>query len=180
MIELILAGGALSVLCSILIRQMKLTTRGLVCWTISSIAFVISAVVFFAGAAYFTPDMRAVAIGACAVGVLISISLLIELLAPSKRLRYRDREEYDIHCAEISLNLVFVIITSVLTVIAFAAEIADLPYLTAVAIIPGAAISVRQLSYFLYRAKVDTRISETDEQRRDDALKKFKTVNRGL
>lgn len=180
MIAAILAAGAVCILTAALIKDLRETTRGLVCWTLSMLASVISSVIFFASAGSFSPDLRTFGTGLMALGAVIAVIFLIELFAPSKRLRRHGKGEYDDLEAERSLNVVFVIIVSALTAFVCAAELLRITYLIGLCLIPASAVSARQLSYFLYLARTETNREPTEKQRREEAVKRLKTGNRGL
>ncbi len=180
MIFIILSCGMICVLISALIRDLSETVRGLVCWTISVLAQAISAVVYFASANTVTINSRALISTAAALAGIVAIILLIELIAPAKRLRRRGRYEYDSLEAERSLNIVFVIIVSALTVFAAALEVSTAEELTSICLIPAAAVSARQLSYYLYRARTDTSRELSEKQLRENAVRSLKIGKRRL
>lgn len=180
MIFVILSSGILCVLVAALIRDLRETVRGLVCWTISVLAHGISVVVFFASSGGITINSRAVVTTAAALAGITAIILLIELTAPAKRLRRRGRDEYDSLEAERSLNIVFVIIVSALTVFAAALVSLNAAELTGLCLIPAAAVSARQLFYYLYRARTDTSRELSEKQLRENAVRSLKIGKRRL
>lgn len=180
MIFIILLCGMICVLISALIRDLSETVRGLVCWTITVLAQSISAVIYFASANTVTINSRALISTAAALAGIVAIILLIELIAPAKRLRRRGRYEYDSLEAERSLNIVFVIIVSALTVFAAALEVSTAEELTSICLIPAAAVSARQLSYYLYRARTDTSRELSEKQLRENAVRSLKIGKRRL
>ncbi len=180
MIFTILSFGALCVLIATLIHDLRETVRGLVCWTISVLAHGISTVVYFGTSGSITIDQRALISTAAALVGITAIILLIELIAPAKRLRRRGKDEYDSLEAERSVNIVFVIAVSALTIFAAALEMLDASGLTALCIIPAAAVSARQLSYYLYRARTDTSRELSEKQLRENAVRNLKIGKRRL
>lgn len=180
MIFVVLSFGALCVLIAALVRDLRETVRGLVCWTISVLAHGISAVVYFASARSLMIDQRAFISTAAALVGIVAVILLIELIAPAKRLRRHRRDEYDSFEAERSLNIVFVIVVSALTVFAAALEQLDADGLTGLCLIPAAAVSARQLSYYLYRARTDTSRELSEKQLRENAVRSLKIGKRHL
>lgn len=180
MIFTVLSAGALCVLIAALIRDLRETVRGLVCWTISVLAHGISAVVYFASAGSITINQRALISAAAALAGVTAIILLIELIAPAKRLRKHNKEEYDSLEAERSVNIVFVIVVSALTVFACALERLGTGELTGLCLIPAAAVSARQLSYYLYRARTDTSRELSEKQLRENAVRSLKIGKRRL
>lgn len=180
MIFVILSCGTICVLISALIRDLHETVRGLVCWTISALAHVISAVIYFASAGYVAINGKALVSTAAALAGIVAIILLIELTAPSKRFHRRGKDEYDSLEAERSLNIVFVIIVSALTAFAAALESLNAAELTGLCLIPASAVSARQLSYYLYRARTDTSREPTEKQLRENAVRSLKIGRRRL
>ncbi len=179
MIRLIIGAGAVGVLIASLVRTLSDNVRGLVCWTISSLALVISAVVYFSGVDGLSLNRQVLFNCAAAAAALTALILLIELFAPSRRLRSRDKAEYDSRAAEQSLNIVFVITAWVLAAAAAATELFGADTLTGICLVPAAAVSIRQLSYFLYRARTDT-ADKTEKRLREEALGRLKTGKREL
>lgn len=176
---ILLAGLAAAGICGAA-RGLSENTRGLVCWTAAALSLGLSAVIFFGGSDGFVAEPQRIWTGLCALGALVALTLLIELVAPSKRFRKKDKAEYDPREAERALNLVFVICAAVLSAAAAAASAFNEELLTGLCIIAAAAISVRQLSFFLYCAKTDSARALTDKQRRENILKGMSRGNRGL
>ena len=174
MIFVILSFGTVCVLIAAMIRDLREIVRGLVCWTISVLAHGISAVVFFTSSGSITIDGRSLVTTAAALAGIVAIILLIELTAPAKRLRNRGKDEYDSLEAERFLNIVFVIIVSALTVFAAALVRLNAAELTGLCLIPAAAVSARQLSYYLYRARTDTSRELSEKQLRENAVRSLK------
>lgn len=180
MIFTVLSFGVLCVLIAALIRDLRETVRGLVCWTVSTLAHGISTAVYFAAAGSITINQRALVSTAAALAGIVAIILLIELIAPAKRLSRHKKDEYDSLEAERSVNIVFVIVVSALTVFAAALEWLGSGELTGLCLIPAAAVSARQLSYYLYRARTDTSRELSEKQLRENAVRSLKIGKRRL
>lgn len=176
----ILCAGTLAELVCVLIRPLSGNGRGLVCWTIASLCTVLASVVFFAGSGRLVPDLELMAPAAAGLGAVTAIILLIELCAPSKRF-HRVKTEYDSRIAEDCLNLVLAIVASVLAAAAvFFVLVMGREALCGICLIPAAAVSLRQLSYFLYRAKLDSAAEKDDSRRRESLIRSLRSGRRGL
>ena len=180
MIAYIIAFGAVAALVTALIHDMSGTTRGIVCWTSASVAFTMSLVVFFVGTDGLSPNVKAIVSGLCALGAVTAIILLIELFAPSKRFRERNNTDYDKRIAERSLDVVFGIVTVALAAGAVWGELSQLLYLVGVCLVPATAISLRQLSYYLYRARYDASSERSEKERRADIMRRLKSGRKEL
>lgn len=176
----ILAAGMALTGAAALIKELSGTVRGLVCWTLASLSLGLSAAVYFGSSGGFSVNEDSLAAGACGIGALAVLMLLIELAAPAKRFRRKKPMEYDSRAAEQSLNIVFVITAAALSCAACAADMLGAEFMTVLCIIPAAAISLRQLSYFLYCSKCDASGDRTEKQRRESLLKSLGRGDRGL
>ncbi len=166
MIRMILCAGAAAVLVTLLIKGTAPTRRGLLCWTFSAIASAAAAVVYFAGAGNIRPDMftlRNALFGALMIALII---MVVELFAPSRRLKQREDTNYDKTAAENALNIVFAVMTASAALCACIAELADAYEFCILGIVPAAALSIRQLSYFMYRGRMDSLTENKDNEKR--------------
>ena len=167
-VSIIIALGALAVLFSALIRSLDETRRGLFCWTVASLTFVLAAVVFFSQGQGHSADFPKLAAGLGAAAACAALAFAAELAAPSKRLRRSERPAVDTAAGERSFNFVAVIICASLAlagaVCAALSRVAEVP----VCVVPAAALSLRQLSYCLGLAGT----GEQSERERVQALKK--------
>ncbi len=166
MIRLILCLGAAAVLVTALVRGITSTRRGLICWTFASIAGVAACVVYFAGAGRLYPDfvtLRNAVIGTLFIALII---LVLELFAPSHRLRQREDADYNKASAENALNIVLAVITSAAAVSAAACELLGAEEFCVLGLVPTASISIRQLSFFMYRGRLDSLTENEDNERR--------------
>ncbi len=165
MITVICGMGAVAVLVCALIRGLDSTVRGLVSWTFSSLAAVLSMAVYFSQNR-FTLDFPALLFALGGIGIMAVIIMLIEFFAPSGRFKKHAQEAFDVSRSEAALNLVMIIITAVLASAAAAGENADMLTLSGLCLIPAAAISIRQLSYHLHLAKRESLQADSDEKKR--------------
>ncbi len=180
MIRMILCAGAAAVLVTALIRGLTPTRRGLLCWTFSSIAAVAAAVVYFAGAGNITPDILSLRNAVFGVLMIALIIMLVELFAPSHRLRQREDKDYDKASAESALNIVFAVVVASSALSALLAEVFGRNEFCVLGLVPAAALSLRQLSYFMYRGRVDS-LSENDEtERRRTVIRSLSTGKKTL
>lgn len=166
MIRLILCAGAAAVLVTALIRGLSDTRRGLLCWTFSSIASVAAAVVYFSEAGDISPDfltMRNAIFGTLIIALII---MIVELFAPSRRLRHREDAEYNKASAENALNIVLIVIVASAAFGAAVAEFGGREEFCVLGIVPAAALSLRQLSYFMYRGRLDSLSENADTEKR--------------
>lgn len=180
MIHIIICFGAVFVLSSVFVRDITATSRGLGCWTISSVTTVLASVLFFAEYGSFSPEPYAIRTGILSFAVLVCIILLIELAAPSHRLRRREKLEYNSVAAEKALNTVFVIICAALMTAAVASSLADNAFFIGFCLVPAAAISIRQLLYFLYLARLETTLDHSEKSKREESLKRLKARRKEL
>ena len=170
MITVICGIGAIAVLLYALIKGLERIVRGLVCWTFSSLAAVLSMAVYFSQNR-FSPDFPAIFYALGGVGIMAVIIMLIEFFAPSKRFRKQEQTDYDVKRSEAALDLVMIIITAVLGASTCAGEYADMLQLSGLCLIPAAAISIRQLSFYLHLAKLESSLSDTDDRKRTSLMK---------
>ncbi len=180
MISVILCLGIVAVLVTALVKGISDTLRGLVCWTFSSMATVISAVVYFSFCNGFEPHLYALPYALAGLGIVAVILFTVELLSPAKRFRGSTLSDYDKDSAEQSFNIVMVIIASAGAVSACSCEFFDSVQYSVLGIVPSAAVSLRQLSFFLYRVKLDTLSADRGEKVRVRLLKELDSHKRGL
>lgn len=180
MISGIICFGVLAVLVTALLKDLSDTYRGMICWTFSSIASVSSLIVYFAGSGGFRPDLSILISGLAGVGLITVIVLLIELFAPAKRLRKKERTDYDRTGAENALNIVMIIAAGAASAAACCCEYFSVVQFCIFGIIPAAAISIRQLSLYLYRVKQDTLTTDKASVRRKKLIKQLGAGKRSL
>ncbi len=180
MIRLILCLGAAAVLVAALIRGISSTRRGLLCWTFSSIASVAASVVYFAMAGRVSPDFVTLRNAVTGTLAIVLIILLVELFAPSRRFKMREDADYDKASAENALNVVFAVTVSAGAAAAVAAELFGASEFCVLGLLPAAALSLRQLSYFMYRGRIDSLSENKDEQRRLSVIKSLSTGKKTL
>ncbi len=177
MTYIILCAGALCLLISSLIRSLAENTRGLVCWTISSLTAAMALLYYLVLSGSFDIDVKVIPPVAAAFGGVLALILRIELLAPPKRFKMRAKTEYDAAAAERSLNMVFAITAAVFCAAAAVSDFFGEESLLALCLIPALAISLRQLSYYLYRSRVS---SKNSGREREDLLRHLRSGNKGL
>ncbi len=177
MTYIILCAGALCMLISLLIRSVTENTRELVCWTISSLTAAMALLYYLVLSNSFDIDIKVIPPVAAAFGGVLALILLIEFLAPAKRFKRRDKTEYDAASAERSLNMVFAITAVSLCAAAAISDFLKEDSLLSLCLIPALAISLRQLSYYLYRSRVS---SKTGVREREDLLRRLRSSNKGL
>ena len=166
MIRMILCAGAAAVLVTALIRGLSDTRRGLLCWTFSSIASVSAAVVYFIGAGSIAADLFSLRNALFGTLIIVLLILIVEFFAPSRRLRQREDAEYNKASAENALNIVLAVIVASAAFGAAAAEFGGKEEFCVLGIIPAAALSIRQLSYFMYRGRLDSLSENADTEKR--------------
>ncbi len=152
-------------------KELSSLTRGLVCWTSACVSLILCAVIFFAGSGEFSVDFHSLPAGAVGFGVFVVLVLLTELCAPSRRFAKQPKQDFDARAAERALNLVLVIVVCSLAFFGLLAELFGELYLTGICIVPAAALSVRQLSYFLWLAKDNPSNEQTAEKQRAKLLR---------
>lgn len=180
MIRIILCLGAAAVLVTALIRGLSDTRRGLLCWTFSAIASVVSCVVWFSGAGDISPDfitLRNALFGILTIALLI---MILELFAPSRRFRSREDASYNKAHAESALNVVLIVITASALVGAAAAELCGREEFCVLGLIPAAALSIRQLSYFMYRGRLDSLSENADSEKRRRLIRSLSSGKKTL
>ncbi len=180
MIRIILCAGAAAVLVTLLIRDAVPTRRGLLCWTFSSIASVAAAVVYFAGAGSIRPDMytlRNAVFGALIIALII---LVVELFAPSHRLRHREDTNYDKAAAEGALNIVLAVMTASMALAACAAELVGAYEFCVLGLVPAAALSIRQMSYYMYKGRLDSLTENKDNEKRRSIVRSLSSGRKSL
>lgn len=170
---IVIAIGSVLVLGSVLVKNVDETRRGLFCWTISTLSFVISAVIFFLQIDGISFNFRQLISGLTSLFVCALLALAAEIISPSKRLRKREKDLKDIQSGERSFNFVAMIICAVLAAVCAAASAFDEVSLVLLAVIPAAAISMRQLSYYLSSAST----GKQSEQDQKFAIKKRLMTN---
>ncbi len=180
MISLILSAGVLSILVTALVKGISDTMRGVVCWSFSSISALASLIVYFSAADSYSPDMDSVLSGVFGLAVVMVCVLLIELFSPAKRFRRGGRREYDRDKAEDSLNVVMIIISSSAVISVVCCVYFGGAQFSLFGIVPLAAVSIRQLSYFMYRVKNDTLNIDSDAIKRVRLIKGLDPGKRSL
>ncbi|MBQ8171016.1 MAG: hypothetical protein IJZ95_03385 [Oscillospiraceae bacterium] len=180
MITFVLAVGAAAVLFTALKRLSSETVCGLVCWTFSAIASVIAAVMYFSCCADLTVHLSAMLPVAVGVGITSLLVMALELAAPAKRLRGSRLTDYDRATAERSFNIVMVIIASAGFICASACELCGAAHYSVLGIVPAVSVSLRQLSYFMFRVKLDTLSADKGEERRNTVLRSLGSRTRRL
>lgn len=164
-ITVFLGAGIAAELVLALIKRLKYTRRGLICWTLAAVVLVLCCVVYFSQAGELTVDIGALLrCAAGAVGV-IGIAALIELLSPSRRSR-KEKTSLPEAPAENSLNLVLSIAAGILCGAALALFLVEERDTGILLIIFPAAAALRQTSYFMRRARLDYAQEESPESRR--------------
>lgn len=176
-VSIIIALGALTELFSVFARGFDETRRGLFCWTISALAFVLSAVVYFSQARWFSADIPQLAGGLGAAAVCLVTALAAEFFAPSKRLRRKERPAVDVLSAERSFNYVAAVICAVLALSGAAASLAECAPAFIMSAVIASALSLRQLSYYLGTAGTGT---QSERERIQKLKKRIGTDDRTL
>ncbi len=171
MISAILLCGVLAVLVTALIHPLSETYRGMICWTFAALSSVLAAAVYFSDAREFSPDFNGLAGAAAAFGLTAVSVLAIELFAPSKRLKNADKRDYNRAEAEKALNVVLAITAGAATAAGCTCGYLGATEFSIIGIVPLAAISIRQLSYFLYRVKLDLLSADEASVKRGKLLK---------
>lgn len=180
MITMVFAFGAAAIFVTAFKRLSSETVCGLVCWTFSAIASVIAAVVYFSCCSDLTFQFSAVPPVAVGVGIAAVLVMALELAAPAKRLRGSRLTDYDRATAERSFNIIMVIIMAAGAVCASACELCSAAHYSVLGIVPALSVSLRQLSYFMYRVKLDTLSADKDEERRNVVLRSLGSRTRRL
>ncbi len=180
MIRLILCVGAAAVLVTALVRGLGSTRRALLCWTFSAIASVAASVVYFAGAGSIYPDFVTLRNALAGVLFIALIIMVTELFAPSHRLKQREDKDYDKISAENALNIVFTVIVSAGAAAAVVSEFIGATEFCVLGLVPAAALSLRQLSYFMYRGRLDSLSENKDVERRREVIKSLSSGKKTL
>lgn len=180
MMSYILYSGVLSVLVMTLLKKISDTYRGMMCWTFSCIAFCAAAVVYFSSASSYIPDSGALIAGISGAALIGAAALAIELMAPTKRFRRRSQSDYDRRSAEDAVNIVFIIFCSACCLAVIISESLSRSEYTVIGILPAAAVSLRQLSYYLYRVKQDTLTADKNDARRLRLVRELGSGKRSL
>lgn len=167
---IIAIGGCAVLLCGVLLKLGE--KRGIVCWTLSALTLALAGAELLGTHPSFLPDMTIVLPALMAIGAVLAICFAVELAAPSKRLR-GSKGEYDARRSEDALNLVLVIVTAVLALAAGLSGVILPTELGGALIIPALGVSIRQVSYSLFRAKSDSLAPKTEKQLRDEITKKL-------
>ncbi len=180
MISLVLGIGAVAALVTSLIKGESATLRWLVCWTFSVISSIAASIVFYASGGGMIADFGSVISGLCGAGIVAAAALAIELFAPSKRLRSKTTAEYDREMAENAVNVVMVILVSSSAFAAVLTEQLGVSEYSIFGLLPACAISLRQLSYFMHRVKLDTLRTDDVAVKRSMLLKQLSSGKRRL
>lgn len=180
MIRMIMSAGAAAVLISLLVRGVTSTRRGILCWTFSSVSALAACVVYFAGAGNIRPDIFSLKNAFFGFLIIALIVMLLELFAPSRRFRKREDINYDKNAAENALNVVLAVTVTSAAFAAVLVELAGEYDFCILGLVPSAAISFRQLSYFMYRSRVDSLSENEDSSRRSMLLRSLSAGKRML
>lgn len=180
MITAILSTGGAAVLVTAVIKGMSGTMRGLVCWTFGAISAAAATVVFYACGGGVIADFGAVLSGLCGAAIIAAAVLAIELFAPAKRLRTKEKTDYDREAAENALNIVMAILAASAAAAAVITETLGSGEYSVFGLLPAAAVSIRQLSYFMYRVKLDTLRADDTSAKRSMLLKRLSVGKRRL
>lgn len=167
---IIAAGGCAVLFCGVLLKLGE--KRGIVCWTLSALTFALSGAELLGTHHSYIPDMSLIIPALMAIGAVLAIIFAVELAAPSKRLRGA-KIEYDVRRSEDALNLVLAIVTAALALAAGFSGVILPEELGGVMIIPALGISIRQVSYSLFRAKNDSLAPKTERQLKEEITKKL-------
>ncbi|MGN0650257.1 MAG: hypothetical protein ACI4KM_07460 [Oscillospiraceae bacterium] len=169
--SIIIAAGLCAVMfCGVLLKPVD--KRGIVCWTLSALTLALSGAVLIGTNQGYTPDLRIIVPALMAAGAVLAICFAVELAAPSKRLR-GGKIEYDIRRSEDALNLVLAIVTSVLAAAAGLSGILLPEELGGALLIPALGISLRQVSYSLYRIRKDSLAPKSNNQLKEEITQKL-------
>ena len=180
MMTMVFAFGAVAIFVTAVKKLSSETVCGLVCWTFSAITSVIASVVYFSCCCDLTLQFSVVPPVAVGVGIASVLVMALELAAPAKRLRGSRLSDYDRNIAERSFNIVMVIITASGVVCACACELCGAVHYSVLGIVPALSVSLRQLSYFMFRVKLDTLSADKDEERRTVVLRSLGSRTRRL
>ena len=180
MICVILGLGAVAVLVTVLVRTLSATLRCLVCWTFGSVAACAASVVYFCSGGTVRAELGSVLAGAFGALTVGLIALVIELFSPSKRLRGKRQTEYDSERAENALNIIMAILAASAALSAAVCERCGAQDHCILGLVSAAAVCLRQLSYFMYRAKLDTARSDDAAVQRACLLKTLSVGRRRL
>lgn len=180
MISFVLGIGTVAVLVTSLMKEVPPTLRLLICWTFSTISSIAASIVFYANGRGMIADFGSVLSGLCGAGIVASAALAIELFAPSKRLRSKNTAEYDREMAENAVNVVMVILVSSSVLAAVLTEQLGASEYSVFGLLPACAISLRQLSYFMHRVKLDTLRTDDVAVKRSLLLKQLSSGKRRL
>lgn len=172
-VSAVIALGAIAILCSALVKSIDEIRRGLFCWTVSTLSFVIGAIVFFSRAEGFLFNIPQLLGGVGSLCACALLALGAEIISPSKRLRKREKGQKDTESGERSFNFVGVIVCAVLAAVCAFAAAAQEDSLVVISVVPAAAISLRQLSFYLSAAGSGAQT----EKERAQALKKRLMAN---
>lgn len=176
-VSVIIVLGTAAILGSVLVKGIDEIRRGLFCWTVSSLDFVICAVVFFSRLEGFSFNFPQLAGGLCSLLICILLALAAEIISPSKRLRHREKNPRDTHSGERSFNFVAVIICAVLAAMCGISATLQATSLVVLGVVPAAAISLRQLSYYLSAASSGSQSLKDKEQ---ELIKRLMTDDKRL
>lgn len=180
MIRMIISAGAAAVLITLLVRGITATRRGILCWTFSSVSTLAACVVYFAGAGNIRPDIFSLKNAFFGFLIIALIVMLLEFFAPSRRFRKREDINYNKTAAEDALNVVLAITVASSAFAAVLAELAGEYDFCILGLAPAVAVSFRQLSYFMYRSRVDSLYENEDSTRRRKLLRSLSTGKRQL
>ncbi len=180
MISAILLCGTLAVLVTALIKDISDTYRGMICWTFSALASLSAVIVYFACFGDYRPDFSIVISGLAGAGLIAVIVLIIELLAPTKRFRMMQHTDYDRSSAENALNIVMIIAAGVSSAAVCCCEWLSAVEFSIFGLIPAAAVSVRQLSLYLHRTKMDTLTADEVTTKKKKLVKQLETGKKSL
>jgi len=179
-ISLIISLGTVAVLITSLIKDISSSMRRLIGWTFAALTTVGSAVVYFCVGGRFRFQLQPIIAGLCGAAVVLLMAFALEALSPSKRLRSGDKTDYNSEKAEDALNVIVAVIAASVTLAAGACERFGAEPYSILGIVPATAIALRQMSYFMYRVKLDTTRPDDITIKRSRLIKRISSGGRKL
>jgi len=151
-IAIFLAAGFAAEIVLTLVRPLRGTLRGVVCWSVAAVVLTMCCVVYFAGASYIRLDLMSAARCVGGVGAVILISAMIELFSPSRRSRrsVRDAGRPEISArSERSLNIVLAVAAGILCAAALALFLCGERDTAVILLVIPTAAALRQTFWFM-------------------------------
>ena len=151
-IAIFLAAGFAAEIVLTLVRPLRGTIRGLVCWSVAAVVLAMCCVVYFAGASDIRFDLMSAARCVGGVGAVILISAMIELFSPSRRSRrsVRDAGRQEISArSEDSLNIVLAVAAGILCAAALALFLCGERDTAVILLVIPTAAALRQTFWFM-------------------------------